>query len=132
MGDRVAVLRDGRVEQIAPPSDLYDHPATGFVARFIGSPPMNLFPGELLGHAGVAGVRPEKVKLGSPEGALLSGSIAAVESLGDVAIVHVDVGQQSIVAKISRAEVPAVGTRAGLNFSPEAVHHFESFDGAAL
>ncbi len=43
LGDRVAVLRDGRVEQVAPPMELYRRPATRFVAEFIGSPAMNLY-----------------------------------------------------------------------------------------
>jgi ABC-type sugar transport system ATPase subunit len=47
MGDRVAVLRDGTLQQIAPPQQLYDHPANVFVAAFIGSPAMNLYAGTL-------------------------------------------------------------------------------------
>src|SRR5439155_287139 len=47
LGDRVAVLDRGRVQQVAPPRDLYDRPANAFVAGFIGNPPMNLFPTRL-------------------------------------------------------------------------------------
>src|SRR5204863_27781 len=47
LGDRVAVLDRGRLQQVAPPRDLYDHPANAFVAGFIGNPPMNLFPTRL-------------------------------------------------------------------------------------
>ena len=62
MADRVAVLRDGRLEQVGAPVEVYDHPATSFVATFLGSPPMNLVGGggALGGHAGtLVGVRPE-------------------------------------------------------------------------
>jgi ABC-type sugar transport system ATPase subunit len=48
LGDRVAVLHQGRLQQVAPPRDLYDHPANVFVASFIGNPPMNLFPTRLV------------------------------------------------------------------------------------
>ena len=51
MGDRVAVLRDGHVEQVARPTELYDRPATAFVARFLGSPPMNVFPSSSAGRS---------------------------------------------------------------------------------
>jgi len=47
LGDRVAVLNNGRLQQVAPPRELYDHPANVFVAGFIGNPPMNLFPTRL-------------------------------------------------------------------------------------
>jgi multiple sugar transport system ATP-binding protein len=50
MGDRVAVMRDGRIEQVDEPGTLYQRPANMFVAGFIGSPPMNLLPGKLDGH----------------------------------------------------------------------------------
>ncbi|HZR81407.1 MAG TPA: sn-glycerol-3-phosphate ABC transporter ATP-binding protein UgpC [Candidatus Binatia bacterium] len=51
LGDRVAVLRAGRVLQIAPPRELYEHPADAYVAGFIGSPPMNLLPARVVGAA---------------------------------------------------------------------------------
>jgi ABC-type sugar transport system ATPase subunit len=47
LGERVAVLRDGRLQQVAPPRELYDHPVNVFVAGFLGSPPMNLVPATL-------------------------------------------------------------------------------------
>jgi ABC-type sugar transport system ATPase subunit len=55
LGDRIAVLRDGKVRQLGPPVEVYDHPADTFVATFIGSPPMNLVPRD--GH--LVGFRPE-------------------------------------------------------------------------
>ncbi len=97
LGDRVAVLDRGRLQQVAPPRDLYDRPANAFVAGFIGNPPMNLFPTRLsvddqgrvvmdLGgqpvlvsgaaaHAApvTAGIRPESLRLvpaGAAEGAV--------------------------------------------------------------
>jgi multiple sugar transport system ATP-binding protein len=57
MGTRVAVLSEGRLQQVAPPQEVYDRPANTFVARFIGSPPMNLLPGALVTDGGAPGVR---------------------------------------------------------------------------
>src|SRR5204863_4749938 len=51
LGDRVVVLDHGRLQQVAPPRQLYDHPANTFVAGFIGNPPMNLFPTRLAADA---------------------------------------------------------------------------------
>ncbi|MFC1737029.1 ABC transporter ATP-binding protein [Candidatus Hydrogenedentota bacterium] len=52
MGDRIVILKDGKVQQIAKPLDLYDHPANKFVAGFIGSPPMNLMDGKIISTGG--------------------------------------------------------------------------------
>ena len=134
MGDRVAVLRDGRLEQVAPPTELYDRPATGFVARFLGNPPMNLFSADLLGaglDVPVAGVRPEHVRVVPPDEGRLRGDVVAVELLGDVAIVHSAVGDERIAAKILRETAPERGAHVGLAFEDAQVHVFESRDGAA-
>ena len=134
MGDRVAVLRRGRVEQIAPPTELYDRPASAFVARFLGSPPMNLFASPLvaprLGFP-VVGVRPEHVRIVGPGEGRMSGRVAAVELLGDVAIVHVEVGDDRIAAKVLREGAPERGEEIGLGFEDAHVHVFDSRDGAA-
>lgn len=52
LGDRICVMRDGLIEQVGKPTEVFDHPATLFVARFIGSPPMNLFHGTLIERNG--------------------------------------------------------------------------------
>jgi multiple sugar transport system ATP-binding protein len=63
LGDRVAVMRDGRIAQLGPPLEVYDTPADQFVGGFLGAPPMNFLPGPALGHAPdvLVGVRAEKV-----------------------------------------------------------------------
>jgi len=118
LGDRVAVLDRGRLQQVAPPRDLYDHPANAFVAGFIGNPPMNLFPTrlsldergrvvmDLAGqpvlvsgappHAAAvtAGIRPESLRLvpaGGAEGAV-HGVVEHLECLGHETQAHVRVG----------------------------------------
>ena len=120
LGDRVAVLHQGRLQQVAPPRALYDRPANVFVAGFIGNPPMNLFParvsddgasvvvaGQVLaispGLAGAkrgetitAGARPEAFQLATKEttGSCLPAVVEHVEYLGHETLVHVRVGQE--------------------------------------
>lgn len=134
MGDRVAVLRDGRVEQVAPPTVLYDRPATAFVARFLGSPPMNLFPTSVLGANGgapVVGVRPEHVRIVGADEGLVRAVVSSVELLGDVAIVHLKLDTHALAAKVLRETAPRPGDEVGLSFEASQLHEFESMDGPA-
>ena len=81
MSDRIAVFNRGRIEQIGTPEELYDRPATRFVASFIGN--TNFLPGHLLGKAGVTvAVRPERIVLGPPREGALTGTITDVIFLG--------------------------------------------------
>src|SRR4030095_15208188 len=61
MADRVVLLRNGRIEQVGSPEELYARPATEFTARFVGAPPMNI----LRSNGGLTGVRPEDIRLAS-------------------------------------------------------------------
>jgi ABC-type sugar transport system ATPase subunit len=134
MGDRVAVLRAGRLEQVATPTVLYDRPATAFVARFLGSPPMNLFPSSLLGvedGAPILGVRPEHVVLTTPVEGVLRGRVSSIELLGDIAIAHVQVGDHSLAAKVLRETAPQANTDVGISIEANRMHEFESMNGPA-
>jgi ABC-type sugar transport system ATPase subunit len=113
LGDRIAVLREGRLEQVAPPLEVYRRPATAFVADFIGVPRINWFAGRAesasgrtlvrcrgfqvelptdlatgAGHEVSLGVRPCDMQLGAPSGAEISGRIEVVEALGSTLLVH--------------------------------------------
>ncbi len=92
MADKIVVLNAGRVEQVGSPMDLYNHPATPFVAGFIGSPQMNLYGGKVAEGLGctIYGIRPEHVALSETAG-LWQGVVRHVEHLGADAIVHLDV-----------------------------------------
>ena len=90
MGDRVAVLRAGRLEQFGTPAEIYDRPSSTFVARFIGMPPMNVVPMAMLGRGdGFAGLRPEQLRVTSPSGSRLAGKVVHADALGHEVIVHV-------------------------------------------
>ncbi|MBI2933595.1 MAG: ATP-binding cassette domain-containing protein [Planctomycetes bacterium] len=82
LSDRVAVLRAGQAEQVAPPEDIYRRPATVFVAGFVGSPRMNLLSGDILPGSGAhtVGIRPEDVVIA--EDGPLEMDVALRETLG--------------------------------------------------
>ncbi len=126
MGDRVAVLHDGRLQQLGGPLDLYERPTNLFVARFVGSPPINVFrcardgsgyrlggttisaPAGAVGDI-VCGLRPEATRITSvgqsedragPEHVMLQGHLALVERLGADALAYVQVGDQTVVCRV--------------------------------
>ena len=132
MADRVAVLRAGRVEQVATPVEIYERPANGFVARFFGSPPMNVFPSSI--HPGPhsdswLGIRPEKIKLRPSGDGDVTGRVEAVEPLGAEAIVHVVVDGARLLVRELLESSPAVGTNVGLELHGSDLYEFETRDG---
>jgi ABC-type sugar transport system ATPase subunit len=105
MGDRIAVMSKGVLQQIGTPEELYTRPANTFVATFIGSPAMNLLPTTTLGlNAGeaLAGFRPEHVQLGNsrPNAASYVAQVEVVEYLGDEQLAHLRLGDRPVVAKL--------------------------------
>jgi ABC-type sugar transport system ATPase subunit len=132
MGDRIAVLRDGRLEQVGPPQDVYRRPATAFVARFLGTPPMNLFPADVLGRRdGWLGVRPEHVSITSPDQGRVVGRVQTVEPLGSEGVVHVTSGAARLLVREAWESVPQVGDEVGLAFDDSDLYSFEDRDGKA-
>ena len=119
LGDRVAVLRAGRLEQVATPRELYDAPATPFVASFVGTPPMSLLQDSLLG-TGTRGVRPEHVTLTPGDGA----TVRAVEDHGHEVHVVLDVDGGRLLARVGVLDAPVVGSRVAVRIDPAHVHHF--------
>jgi multiple sugar transport system ATP-binding protein len=105
MGDRIAVMRLGVLQQIGTPEDVYTNPANTFVATFIGSPAMNLLPASTLGigaEGKLAGFRPEHIQLnnGSVAAAHYDAVVEVVEYLGDEQLAHLRVGDAAVVAKL--------------------------------
>ena len=93
LADRVVVLRDGLIEQVGTPLELYDKPANQFVAQFIGTPQMNVVKASALpefAHIsrlvvppdGHIGLRPESVVVGTEHHTSVSGTVELVEALG--------------------------------------------------
>ena len=132
MGDRVAVLKDGLLQQVAPPRELYDAPVNAFVAGFIGSPSMNLFPRE-----GVTmGVRPESMIVVTddiPAGyTAVDGVVDIVEELGSESYVYATCGGERLVARWADTEVPAPGDSVTFAFDPATAHRFDPSSGERL
>ena len=126
MGDRVAVLKDGELQQVAPPRELYDAPANEFVAGFIGSPAMNIFDY----NGGRVGVRPEKMFINKgPVG--FQGVVDIVEELGAESYVYVTVGDKRLVAR-AEGTPPQRGEEVVLTFNPREAHRFDPETGRRI
>jgi sn-glycerol 3-phosphate transport system ATP-binding protein len=141
MADRVILLNAGRIEQNATPVELYETPANTFVARFIGTPPMNLLPlaagaggAVVSGTSGPAvaaadcagltlGVRPEHVTLGFERGA--RATVEGVEYLGADSLITCRLGTSAIAVRVPGSVGLARGDAAWLAWAPSAQHLFE-------
>ncbi len=140
LADRVVVLRDGVIEQVGSPLELYDRPANKFVAQFIGTPQMNVVDtAELPGLGGIVGatkapdgfigVRPENV-LVKPDGAgALKGKVELIESLGADTLIYTRVGDKAkgvqLIARQNTRTQLRPGDPVGLDI---AAHSFHLFD----
>jgi len=159
MADRIAVMNEGRIEQLATPQAIYDAPATTFVADFIGSPPMNLLPcfapGEGLaegtesvhllgqevkvprlrsaarGKRFTLGIRPEHVGL-DPQSKLRA-RVTASEYLGTLQIVYLSVGEEDrpLKARLRSDLALGIGDQVGIRLDPRRISLFDAH-GAAL
>jgi sn-glycerol 3-phosphate transport system ATP-binding protein len=120
LADRLVVMNGGRIEQVGKPIELYERPASLFVAGFIGSPPMNLVPVEKLASVSssgmpnlpqgtdIVGMRPDRVLMGAGEGIALSGVVELIEPVGGESHLYVRVDgldQAMIVVQQGRATV---------------------------
>src|SRR4051794_22488536 len=140
MGDRIAVMNDGRLEQVGTPEEVYERPANRFVAGFIGSPAMSFFAlGEvdvsLNGHAPgtIVGVRPEHARVWR-DGLIgpLRGRVAFVEALGRETFIGVDVGESRLVVFEEGRPTRDVGDELEFGLVPSGLRYFAPDTGAAL
>lgn len=129
MADRIVVMNAGRIEQVATPRDLYAHPASVFVAGFIGTPPMNLLPRAALPdlpaptEAATIGIRPEEV-VQAGTGHPVSAHLRGVEYLGADQIVTLEVGGARLVLRQSGQALPP-GDALSLRVPEPALHFFD-------
>lgn len=127
MGDRVAVLKDGVLQQVASPRELYDAPVNEFVAGFIGSPAMNIFDYD----GGRIGIRPEDMRIiDGPVG--IPGTVDIVEELGAESFVYINVGEQRFVARADKGRTPQRGEEVLLSFDVKNAHHFDPETGERI
>jgi multiple sugar transport system ATP-binding protein len=149
MADRVAVVSEGKVEQLGTPDDLYDRPASLFVAQFVGIPPMNTVEVaddgtspfgchrfQLDGRVYI-GVRPENLHFvgaaTSDEDWTVDGVVALIEPNGADRVVHVEVGNQPerqvFAVRCRVSEQPALNASVRLAVDPANVHVFSGAGG---
>jgi sn-glycerol 3-phosphate transport system ATP-binding protein len=128
MADQIVLLREGRVEQDAPPHRLYASPATAFTARFIGTPPMNIL--ATPGAAILLGVRPEDIRVGTEPGPrTVEARVTSVEYLGaDSILLCAAAGQSIAVRAPGRVELPA-GRTVHLSWRKDTTHVFDAKTG---
>jgi multiple sugar transport system ATP-binding protein len=162
MGDRIAVMSQGELQQVGTPLEVYERPANLFVAGFIGTPPMNFVPATLAGggttvkasgfelpvpaafraaaagmdgRSVVLGIRPENVRevAREPAGAVpVTVQVEFVEPLGHEVIVHGHVGGDLLVAKVDPHRAPQMGSQISLVIEAEAGHLFDAASGNRL
>ena len=113
MADRVAVMKDGHLQQFDKPEVIYDKPANRFVASFLGVPPINFMPASALGLPGegiTLGLRPETLSLHpeKPHGIALPATVKMAELTGSDLVAHCDtpVGRATVVVPRSSGRLP--------------------------
>ena len=147
LGDRIVVLKDGVVQQVDTPLELYDNPDNVFVAGFIGSPAMNFLrvnlgqggsavrDGQVLAEFGegapdgemILGVRPEDVDLA--EGAPIQAEVEVVETLGNEKIIYMSAGGEELVARIDPQKKVRPGDRVQAALRSQRCHIFDPSSG---
>jgi multiple sugar transport system ATP-binding protein len=162
LGDRVAVLNHGELQQVAPPQELYDFPSNRFVAEFIGEPAMNVFSvavrerdrGYVVDHDGFTitvpdgsgldaaadsdvtfGVRPEDVSLASnlPEGVeTFEAAVTVREPLGELLLLHCEVGGDELQVKVEPRSQIQPGDTIEVGFNEERLHLFDAETGDVI
>ncbi len=144
LATRVAVMNDGRIQQLGTPEQVYEDPENLFVAGFIGSPAMNLFSGTLQnGHfkalgfdipgvgngsqdGVVLGIRPEDLRVVASGEGHLEGSVYAFELTGDSVLITVQVGEQRVVAKGERHMRKEIGENVGVGIDMSHTYLFDA------
>jgi multiple sugar transport system ATP-binding protein len=149
LGDKVVVMKDGRVHQIGAPESIYSHPADTFVATFVGSPVINIFQGEIVresnrlkfrcpdfsldvghmagnleGRAVEVGVRPEDIELSEGEEAPIHAEVEILSNVGSDKYVHARPGKNSITIRVRKDAVFDPGQLINLSVDPDKLHIF--------
>jgi multiple sugar transport system ATP-binding protein len=151
MADRVGVLRDGVLIQVGSPRDIYDFPATTFVAKLVGVPRINLFgaaksdgvirvqesamqmPAPVntaLPEAFTVGFRPEDVQI-TPEGDF-NGRVMLIEPLGAETVVHIMSGNRNVLSSVNGIASFPIGSEVRYRIIQERLHFFNNADGGRL
>ena len=153
LAQRMIVMNAGRADQIGTPMEVYENPASAFVAGFIGSPAMNFLAAKVEaggrvvldgggpiaewanGGAGrriTVGIRPEHLTPCAPSAANLVGSVEMIEALGADTLIHVAVAGNSIIARLPNGAPATVGEPIALAAAPVRVYLFDAGSGVRI
>lgn len=150
LAHRVVVMNEGKIQQIGTPTDIYDTPANTFVAGFIGSPPMNLVPGEASNGKFTAGTirltgvpakfhgmvtlgfRAEDATVALGAKGKISGPAYTVELLGDATLVSIRVGSGLVTVKAPKDFRAAIKDVVSFNIAASHCHYFDSVTGRRI
>ena len=131
MGTRIAVMRDGVIQQVDTPDRVYDRPANLFVAQFIGSPPMNLWEGDRQGRPCMVGIRPEHVRPSGPDG--VRATVTGVEHTGRESLVFLAVpGMAGLTMAAEAGYTAAVGETVHVALDQHKLHFFDKETGERI
>jgi multiple sugar transport system ATP-binding protein len=155
LSDRLVVMKDGEIQQVGTPLDVYDAPANTFVARFLGSPAINLIPGRLRGENGtfaletdglswslpprlaaaarsgvaadvVLGIRPEGLTMATSDEAGSPATVDIVEPMGSLNVIYASAGTTRVVATTAPDFFPRLGSRVWLQAQADKMHLFDA------
>ena len=138
LADRVVVLRDGQIEQVGTPLELYDRPANQFVAQFIGTPQMNVTALETLPEAvrqqapaaarnGSIGLRPESVAIAAAQDGAMQGTVDLVEALGAETLIYLSTAAgATLVARQNQRTDLQAGATVGVQLALAEAHWFDA------
>ena len=155
MGERIAVMNKGKIQQVASPLELYHHPANCFVAGFIGTPPMNFFPVQieyplqiihrqfslvipthwqpyLKEHnkkAAILGIRPEHITIGSASTENLQVKVNLIENLGNEIYLFTETLEDNpsqVIVRMQGEKIFKIEEKIWLSFNQEKIHLFDS------
>ncbi len=157
MGTRIVVMKDGLVQQIAPPIQLYNEPVNRFVAGFIGSPTMNFVEGVVKagqfnsgsieyvlttsqkkhakeGMSAILGVRPQDLEVGKGKRGMwqIVGTVEIAETLGSETFLHITTGREKVIARVAAETKYKIGAAIELRFDPKRAHLFNTDTGAVI
>jgi len=127
LADRICVLRDGEVEQVGTPSELYENPNSLFVAGFIGSPKMNFLTDRLAADfdCTTLGIRPEHITITTAADAVWQGKVIHAEDLGSDHFLFVEIGSsEPLIVRQNGKLLGRIGDALSLRPMPEHLHHF--------
>lgn len=152
MADRIVIMKDGLIQQVGTPAEVYHNPANTFVAQFIGAPSMNMMQGQVAkdgnvelaqggavsvkrtaesGSQVLVGIRPEDL-VTDGEQAMLKGEVVLREPLGHETLIYVNTSAGELIAKADGRSPPEIGAEVGLSALPQNIHVFDAQSGNVL